>query len=86
MTDKAKRKAIPLYNELADQHLAHGKTYLRRPEDIDPILRNHLRPRWGKMRVNDIKTQDIAQWLADKRASGLFRQRSRRSGYAAQIV
>jgi integrase len=69
--DKAERKAIPLYNDLADQHLAYGRTYLRRPEDIDSILRNHIRPRWGKVRVNDIKSQDIAQWLAEKRKSGL---------------
>lgn len=69
--EKAVRKAIPTYNELADQHLAHAKTYQRSWQNTEMILRKYLRPKFGKMRINDIKPQAIAVWLAELRASGL---------------
>ena len=63
---KAETKAIPTYAALAAQHLAHAKAHLRRPEGIERILRCHLVPRWGKLRLNEIKSQDIALWLGGK--------------------
>lgn len=68
---KSVKKAVPLYNELADQHYAHAKTYQKRPEHIERILRCHLRPKWGKVPINQIKPQAIALWLAELRDSGL---------------
>lgn len=68
---KAEAKAVITYGELADQHLAHARTYLRRPQDLETILRVHFKPRWGKERINAIRSQDIAKWLADKLESGL---------------
>ena len=70
-TDRATRKAIPTYNQLADQHLAYAKTYQKTPEHVDTTLRCHLRPKWGKMRLTEIKPQAISQWLADLRENGL---------------
>jgi hypothetical protein len=35
------------------------------------VLRLHVIPRWGKLRLDEIKTQDITQWFAEKAASGL---------------
>jgi integrase len=68
---KEERKAIPTYKEIADQHLAHAKATLRRPENTEINLRVHIVPRWGKMRLTDIKRQDVAKWLAQKEAEGL---------------
>lgn len=68
---KQEKKAIPLYSDLADQHLAYAKSYLRRPGNTEAILRIHLLPRWGKMRLDEIITQDIAKWFAEKLESGL---------------
>jgi integrase len=68
---KAERKAIPTYKEIADQHLTHAKATLRRPENTEINLRVHIVPRWGKTRLTDIKSQDVAKWLAEKAKEGL---------------
>lgn len=64
---KERKKAIPTYAELARQHIDHAKTYQKRPENTEAVINGHLVPRWGKMRLDEIKQQDIAKWLADKR-------------------
>lgn len=69
--EKEKKKAIISYATLADQHLTHAKTYQRRPESTEAVLRLHVVPRWGKLRLDEIKTQDIAVWFAEKAAAGL---------------
>ncbi|HVG48513.1 MAG TPA: tyrosine-type recombinase/integrase [Rubellimicrobium sp.] len=69
--EKAVKKSIPTYAELASQHLAHAKTYQRSWDSTQGILRCHLVPRWGRLRLDEIRPQDIAQWLADKAADGL---------------
>lgn len=71
VAEKVERKGIPTYAELADQHLDHAKTYQKTPSNTESVLRLHLKPRWGKLHLNEIKQQDIAKWLADKRAEGL---------------
>jgi integrase len=68
---KEVRKTIPTYAELAKQHLDYAKTHLRSHSDVEAIMRLHLLPRWGKLKLNEIKSQDIAKWLAEKRESGL---------------
>ena len=67
---KAEKKAILTYNELADQHLAYVKTYSRNPFNTDSILRVHLRPKWGSKRLDEITTPDVAKWLGELRLSG----------------
>ena len=69
--EKERKKTIPTYAELAAQHLAHAKATLRRPENTEAYLRVHVLPRWGKVRLTDIRTQDISRWLAEKAAGGL---------------
>lgn len=64
-------QAIALFGELAAQHLAHAAIYQKRPGNTEAVLRVHVLPRWGKLRLDEIKTQDIAKWLGDKLASGL---------------
>ncbi|NTZ42877.1 site-specific integrase [Altererythrobacter sp. SALINAS58] len=64
---KEKRKAIPTYAELARQHLDHARTYQKRPENTEAVLRVHLIPKWGKLRLDEIRQQDVAKWLSDKR-------------------
>jgi integrase len=64
---KERKKAIPTYAELAQQHLDHARTFQKRPENTESILRVHLIPKFGKMRLDEIRQQDIARWLADKR-------------------
>jgi integrase len=68
---KADKKAIPTYADLADQHLAFAKTYQKRPENTESMLRVHITPRWGKKRLDEVKTPDVAKWLAELREGGL---------------
>ncbi|APG61990.1 hypothetical protein LPB140_03205 [Sphingorhabdus lutea] len=68
---KAEKKAIPLYSELAVQHLDHASTYQRSYDSTRRIIENHVIPRWGNKRLDEIKQQDVAMWLSDKRKDGL---------------
>ncbi len=67
---KAEKKAIPTYDALADQHYDYIKTYQKNPGNTEAIMRVHLRPKWGKKRLDEIKSQEIAKWLAELRQSG----------------
>ena len=60
------KKAIPLYRELAEMHLTYAANH-HRSDGAQRIIRNHLIPRFGKMRLDEIKQQDITKWLAEKR-------------------
>lgn len=44
---KKVKKAIPFYADLAAQHLAHAKSYQRRPANTEAVLRLHILPRWA---------------------------------------
>lgn len=68
---QATKKAIPLYRELAEQHLTHAASYQRSYDSTRRIVENHVLPRWGKSRLDDIKQQDVTAWLTEKRQSGL---------------
>ena len=67
-TDKAKH--IILYRDLADMHLTYAANH-HRSDGAERILKNHVIPRWGKLRLNEIKQRDITQWLAEKRQGGM---------------
>lgn len=68
---KAEAKATPLFSDIAAQHLSYAKLHLKAHSSVEMILRVHALPRFGKMRVTDITRVAVAQWLAEKRASGL---------------
>lgn len=68
---QTKKKAIPLYKELAEQHLADAASYQRSYDSTRRIIQNHVLPRWGKLRLDEIKQQDVTAWLTEKRQSGL---------------
>jgi len=68
---KVLARAIPLYIELADQHLADAELHQRSYATTEMYFRRHILPKWGKVRLTDIDSRAVAQWLADKRAEGL---------------
>lgn len=68
---KEQKKAIPLYSTLAEQHLAHAKTYQRSYDTTAMYVNRHITPKWGKHRLTDITQQGVAQWLAEKAGEGL---------------
>lgn len=68
---KEELKAIPTYADFAVQHLANAKTYQRSYATTEMIMRRHIVPRWGKLHLDEIRQQEVAQWLAEKAAQGL---------------
>lgn len=68
---KQEKRAIPLYSELAKLHLEHAKAYIKSHACTEMTLRKHIGPRWNRVAINEIKTQDISKWLGDKLSSGL---------------
>ena len=68
---KALARSIPLYRELAEMHLADAKLHQRSYSTTEVCVRRHILPRWGKVRLVEIDSRAVAQFLADKRAEGL---------------
>jgi integrase len=68
---KAAAKAVPLYSELAVQHLADAKLSQHSYDTTEGYMRLHILPKWGRMRLTEIDGRAVAHWLADKRAEGL---------------
>jgi len=69
--DKALAKSIPLYRELAEMHLADAEHHQRAYKTTEMYVRRHILPKWGKVRLTDIDTRAVTQWLGEKRAEGL---------------
>ncbi len=63
-------KGVPTYAALAAQHVAHAKTYQKSWWSTEGIIRNHILPRWGRLRLDEITSQAVAQWLAEKARQG----------------
>lgn len=68
---KAEKRSVPTYADLADQHLDYARSYQRSSANVERIMRLHLKPRWGKLRLDEITQPAIARWLAEKAEEGL---------------
>lgn len=63
-------KSIPTYSILSAKHLDFirgTKSYA----SVEMCMRVHIVPKWGKTRLTDMNSRSMAQWLGEKRASGL---------------
>jgi integrase len=69
--EKAERRAVPIYAELAAQHMADAKLHQKSYPTTEGYIRNHIVSRWGRTRLTDIDSRAVAQWLASKREGGL---------------
>lgn len=67
---KKEARAVPNYAVLADQHVAHARTYMKSIKTLEGYMKR-IRKRWGRVRLTDIKQQDVAVWLAELRREGL---------------
>lgn len=68
---KKEKRAIGTYADLARQHQEFAKATQRSWWSVDGIIRKHLLPRWGRMRLDEITSQAISLWLAEKAADDL---------------
>lgn len=69
LAEKQKKRSTINYAELARQHIDHAKSYQKRPENSQSVIENHLIPKWGAMRLDEIKQAEVAAWLGEKRKS-----------------
>jgi len=69
--EKAERRKVPTYADLAAQHMADAKLHHRSFSTMEAYVRNHIVTKWGKARLTDIDSRAVAQWLAAKREEGL---------------
>lgn len=67
---KEELKAVPTFASLAKQHLDNAKTYQKSYDSTKMIMRLHVEPRWGKLRLTEIKSQDVSKWLREKAEEG----------------
>jgi len=65
--EKAERKAVPLYSELARQHKEHAKGYQRSHANTAMIIDTYLVPAFGKLPIDQVTPQAIEKLLADLR-------------------
>lgn len=68
---KAEARAVPLYAELAAQHMADAELHQSSYSTTEMYMRRHIVTRWGRVRLTDIDPRAVAQWLAGKREEGL---------------
>ena len=68
---KAEAKAIPLYRELSAMHLADAKLHQRSYSTTEMYVRRHIIPKWGKVRLTDIDSRGVSQWMGELQAKGL---------------
>lgn len=68
---KAEARAVPTYGALSVMHLAEAKISQRSYATTEMYVRLHIVPKWGKVRLTDIDTRAVSQWLGEKGAQGL---------------
>lgn len=68
---KKDKRAVPTYAELAKQHIDHAKVTQRSWWSTEGLLNKHVVPRFGRRRLDEISSQDVVKFLADKTDEGL---------------
>jgi len=58
--EKIEAKAVPIYAELAAQHMADAKFHQRSFDTTEMYMRRHVVTRWGRVRLTDIDPRDVA--------------------------
>jgi integrase len=59
-------RVMPTINELSVHYLNHIQANKRRYEIDERHLRNHILPRFGQLRLDEVAQSDVTAWLAAK--------------------
>lgn len=65
--EKASRKSVITFQELARMHVEHAEGHLRSHACVELAHRRYLVPRFGKLRIDEVSTQAIENYLAELR-------------------
>lgn len=63
--EKANRKAVLTFGELSDMHVEHAQNTLRSHACVEMTHRLYLKPRFGKLPLDQITPQAIERFLAE---------------------
>lgn len=63
--EKASRKAILTFGELSDMHVEHAQNTLRSHACVEMTHRLYLKPRFGKLPLDQVTPQAIERFLAE---------------------
>ncbi|QIG53756.1 tyrosine-type recombinase/integrase [Altererythrobacter sp. BO-6] len=63
--DKASRKAMLTFADLSDMHVEHAQNTLRSHACVEMTHRLYLKPRFGKLPLDQITPQEIERFLAE---------------------
>jgi integrase len=69
---RAQARAVPLYAELAVQHVADAKLHQRSYATTEMYMRARIKPRWGKVPLSQAAVDVIAAMSRPKGATYLF--------------
>lgn len=67
---KREKRTVPTYAELAQQHIEEAKRTQRSWWSTEGIIRKHLLPEFGKLRIDEIHPQRVSKFLDEKKAAG----------------
>lgn len=68
---KTEARAVPTYGALSTMHLSEAKLTQRSYSTTEMYVRRHIIPKWGKVRVNEIDSRGVSQWMGELQAKGL---------------
>lgn len=70
LADKRALRSMPTVAEMAQRHLDFVKTYKRSWDVDERQFRNHLLPKFGHLRLDQVSTTEFATWLKEMRDQG----------------
>lgn len=65
--EKANRKAVITFKELARMHVEHAEGHLRSHACVELAHRRYLTPKFGQLKIDSVTTQSIENYLAELR-------------------
>lgn len=65
LAKKQEIKSIPFCDTLLDMYLEDSKARLKSHDTNEMYVRVHIRPKWGKVPVNEIEHRAVASWLQE---------------------
>lgn len=68
--ERKELRAVPTVQEFCQRYLTYVQTAKRSWSDDESFLRNHLLPRWGRLRLDEVKQKDVIEFHHGLRASG----------------
>ncbi|WP_150294608.1 site-specific integrase [Sphingobium estronivorans] len=71
LEEKQAKRLVPTVQELSVRYLDYVRNYKRSHANDERALRNHILPRFGRMRLDELEPEAIAAWFRKKVEEGL---------------